>query len=72
MKERMNAADRELIEVARENNLSEVGRLLRVGAGVKAKDLFGYTPLHWASSNLNVQVFKELVDHGANVEAVTI
>jgi ankyrin repeat protein len=65
----MNSIDRELIRVARENNLSEVRRLLSVGADVNAKDNRGSTPLHWASLRAHVQVAKELLEHGADIEA---
>jgi ankyrin repeat protein len=69
--ERMNSIDLELIEAAKENNLSEVRRLLSEGADVNVKDRHGGTPLHWACSYGHVQVFKELVEHGADIEAET-
>jgi ankyrin repeat protein len=65
----MNRIDGELIDAARENNLTEVSRLLSVGADANSKDDDGETPLHWASMMGHVQVFKELVDHGADIEA---
>jgi ankyrin repeat protein len=70
-KERMNrsSVDEELIEAADENDVSEVRRLLSVGADVNVKDGGGRTPLHWASTNGHVQVLKELVEHGADIEA---
>jgi ankyrin repeat protein len=61
----------ELIDAAGENNLSEVGRLLSVGADVNAKDNEGWTPLHMASYNGHVQVFQALREHGADIEAKT-
>jgi ankyrin repeat protein len=69
IEERMNRIDSELIEATNENNVSEVRRLLSVGADVNAKDSGGHTPLHWASMKGHVQVFKELVMHGADIEA---
>jgi ankyrin repeat protein len=64
----MNRVDQELIEAAKENNLPEVNRLLRVGADIEVKGTEGSTPLHWACRG-HVQVFKELVEHGADIEA---
>jgi ankyrin repeat protein len=67
--ERMNSLDEDLLEAARENIPSEVGRLLSDGADVKAVDLFGRTSLHMASSKGHVQVFRALREHGADIEA---
>jgi ankyrin repeat protein len=67
----MNTIDRELIEAAKENNLPEVSRLLSVGADVNAKDSTERTPLHWACLFGHVQVFIELLEHGADIEATT-
>jgi ankyrin repeat protein len=65
----MNSIEQELIEAAKENNLSEIERLLSVGADVNATDTVGFTPLHWASLDGHLQVFKELLEHGADIEA---
>jgi ankyrin repeat protein len=65
----MNRIDRELIVAAREYNVLEARRLLSVEAEVNAKDRYGFTPLSWASENGHVQIFKELVEHGADSEA---
>jgi ankyrin repeat protein len=55
----MNTIVGELIRASARNNLAEVSRLLSVGADVNAKDLDGYTPLHWACRNGHVQVVIE-------------
>jgi ankyrin repeat protein len=68
----MNTVDRELIEAAGKNNLSEVERLLSVGADVNAKDTEGFTSLHWASSKGHLQVFRALREHGADIESTSI
>jgi hypothetical protein len=74
-KERMNSIDQELIEAARRKYLSEVERLLSVGADVNAKDRYdGNTPLHraccaWGYNNDHVQIFQALLEHGAEIEA---
>jgi ankyrin repeat protein len=67
--ERMNGIDRELIEAAKENIVPEVGRLLRAGADVNAKNHFGGTPLHWACGGGHLPVVIELLAHGADIEA---
>jgi ankyrin repeat protein len=67
---RMNSIDRELIEATKENNLPEVSRLLGAGADVNAKenDDDDWTSLHWACKEGHSQVFKELLEHGADID----
>jgi ankyrin repeat protein len=67
----MNSIDEELVEASRENNVSEVRRLLSVGADVDAKNEYSETPLTGASCRGHSQVVKELVEHGADIEAET-
>jgi ankyrin repeat protein len=69
----MNRIDQELIVAADANNLLEIQRLLSVGADVNVRDTAnGVTPLIVASCAGHVQVVKELVEHGAEIEAKTI
>jgi ankyrin repeat protein len=65
----MNGINQELRVAAEENNLPEVGRLLRAGADIETKDSEYSTPLHLASRRGHSQVVKELREHGADVEA---
>jgi ankyrin repeat protein len=73
----MNSIEEELIEAAKENNLPEVSRILRAGADVDATDKdndsnnwdYNWTSLHWASRMGHMQVFNELLKHGADIEA---
>jgi ankyrin repeat protein len=66
----MNRISGELFDAAGENNLPEARRLLSVGADIEAKSIYyGKTPLSEASMRGNVQVVKEFLDHGADVEA---
>jgi ankyrin repeat protein len=66
----MNRIDQVLIEAAGENNLPDVRQLVRAGADIEAKSIFGRnTPLHEASLKGQVQVVKELLEHGADTEA---
>jgi ankyrin repeat protein len=68
----MNRINVELIVAAGENSLPEVHRFVRAGADVNAKtELDGTTPLHKASTNGHSQVIKELIEHGADIEATT-
>jgi ankyrin repeat protein len=68
-----SSIDGELFEAAKENNVSELRRLLSVGADINVKGKSGWTPLHWSCCHglRYVQVFKELVEHGADIEAKT-
>jgi ankyrin repeat protein len=69
--------DEDLIDAIKENIVPEVRRFLsvggwrlEVGADVNAKDEFdGETPLRRACSKGHVQVVKELLEHGADIEA---
>jgi ankyrin repeat protein len=66
----MNRIDEELIEAIGENDPPEVCRLLRAGADIEAKDnILGVTPLIVASKKGHVQVLKELLEHGADIDA---
>lgn len=61
----------------RENNMTEVKRLIASGADVNEKDYTGYTPLHWsanadflrAASADCLTIAQLLVDAGADVNA---
>jgi ankyrin repeat protein len=64
-----SSIDEELFEAAKENNVSEVRRLLSNGADVNANDQNGITALHKAIDKGHAQVVKELLDHGAGIEA---
>jgi ankyrin repeat protein len=68
----MNRIGQELIEAAAENDLSEVRRLVSVGADVNAKDREGWASLHRASYSGHGQVVNELLVHGADTEATTM
>jgi ankyrin repeat protein len=69
IEERMNRIDEELIGAVVEKNVPEVRRLLRAGADIEAKNVFGATPLIMASLKGHLQVVKELREHGADIEA---
>jgi ankyrin repeat protein len=69
-KERMNGTYIELIDAVLENNVPEFRRLLSDGADVNAKhSRTGLTSLSVACHEGHVQLVKELVEHGADVEA---
>jgi ankyrin repeat protein len=71
----MNMIDQELIWAAAGNDLPEFRRLLSIGADVNAMgddDDDDDTALHKASYFGNVQLVKELVEHGVDMEAKDI
>jgi hypothetical protein len=61
--------NKDLIEVARRGDLGEVRRLLDKGANVNARDVDGWTPLHWAAALGRLDIVKLLVERGADVNA---
>jgi ankyrin repeat protein len=66
----MNRINGELIVAIGENDVPEVHRLLSVGADIEVKDHEGtITPLQSASFSGHVEVVKELMDNGADIEA---
>jgi ankyrin repeat protein len=75
-RKRMNGwieIDQDLFEAADGNNLPEARRLLSVGADVNAsREADEKTPLIVACYNGHVQLVKELLKHGADIEAEDI
>jgi ankyrin repeat protein len=59
-----------IIQASRNGDLASVRNLLRNGADVNAKDeLCGMMTLHWACVHDNVEMVKELVSAGADIDA---
>jgi ankyrin repeat protein len=67
----MNRIDQELFDATAENDVSEVRRLLSVGADVNAMAEDGFTPLHLTTFQGLLAVFQALLEHGADIEAKT-
>jgi ankyrin repeat protein len=61
--------DEDFIETTKENNLLEVRRFFSVGADVNAKNNNSETSLIEAIYRGHVQLVKELLEHGADIEA---
>jgi ankyrin repeat protein len=63
--------NRKLFEVGRSAtpNTPQIIALVRAGADVKAKDQFGYTPLHWAARRGHTELAQTLLDAGADAKA---
>ena len=59
--------NKELFGEVEKGNVTEVKLLIRGGANVNVKDEHGWTPLHYATSH--IEVAKVLIDNGANVNA---
>lgn len=56
---------------AQYGDLERVNKLVQDGCQVDKRDSAGYTALHYASRNGRSQVCKFLIEHGADVNAVT-
>jgi ankyrin repeat protein len=51
------------------SNKHEVPYLIRGGADVNLQDKNGYTPLHFAAQEQEVEIARLLLDHGASINA---
>ena len=58
-----------LFEAARSGKTEDVIELVRAGANLEAKDMYGRTPLMIAANNGNAEAVRALVKAGANLEA---
>ncbi|KAF8817845.1 hypothetical protein IE077_003622 [Cardiosporidium cionae] len=60
----------ELIAAAGRSDILEVRKLLSEGYNINAVDNYGYTPLHNAALNGNIDIVQYLVDKGCDINAV--
>jgi len=63
--------DKMLLEGCESGDFNKVRLAINFGADVNVKNVWGWTPLHWACSNNAIQLAKLLLDRGADVEAKT-
>ena len=55
-----------------ENRVRSVGLLLQAGADLNIADPHGVTPLHVAAQKNNLDLFRELMEKGANPKLLVI
>lgn len=58
-----------LMNAVKNNQREEVKFLLNAGADVNAKDVYGSTPLHFATNHARSHIMELLVEYGADVNA---
>ncbi|MFP3032786.1 MAG: ankyrin repeat domain-containing protein, partial [Wolbachia sp.] len=63
--------DEKLLMAVKDNNLSEVGDLINRNANVNARDMYSWTPLHWAAFKGYLEVAEFLVKKGADVNVAS-
>lgn len=68
--DRPKPAPEELINSIKNNDISSIDSLVKMGADVNLLDAGGQTPLIWAIDKNNVVIVKQLIDAGADVNAV--
>ena len=61
--------DKALLEGCGEGDYNKVRLAINFGADVKAKDNYGWTPLHLTCANNALELAKLLIERGADVEA---
>ena len=59
-----------IVEFTRDNNLSEVQKLLDSGIDPNTQDYRGWSPLMWATAKKNLDIVKLLLAHGADPNLV--
>jgi ankyrin repeat protein len=67
----ISESNEHLLQAANEGNLREVRMALKYGASINCRDSKGRTPLMLAVINNRFDVMKDLVIHGAHIEAKT-
>jgi ankyrin repeat protein len=67
----VSESNEHLLQAANEGNLREVRMALKYGASINCQDSKGRTPLMLAVINNRLDVMKDLVIHGAHIEAKT-
>ena len=58
-----------LLEGCRDGDFDKVRLAINFGADLGAKDVYGNTPLYWASYMNRIAIAKLLIERGADVEA---
>jgi hypothetical protein len=65
----MSSLDEQLLKAVKGGELVDVKRLVQEGANVNCKDVYGMTPLIWASCHGHTEVMRFFIEKGANVHA---
>jgi len=68
--DRWNLLHRTLVSVTLTPSPAIVERLIRLGVDVRAPDVMGNTPLHFAVRGRSLEIVSMLLDAGADIEAV--
>jgi ankyrin repeat protein len=67
--EQQDKLNEELLKSVNKNDLAQAKTLLEEGANPNAKDIFGISPLHWATIDRNIEIILLLIDKGADINA---
>ena len=62
--------DQDLRDAIDNGQLEKVVQLLDQGADINSPDAYGFTPLIWAVSGSNIEIFKYILKKGADVNFV--
>ncbi|MCA7010493.1 ankyrin repeat domain-containing protein [Wolbachia endosymbiont of Tribolium confusum] len=69
IEQRQSDLDEELLTAVRDGNLNEVEDLVSQNANVNTRDIYSWTPLHWATFKDHLEIARFLMKKGADINA---
>ena len=64
-----NPPSKSIFNAIEQNNLAQLKKLISLGANVDSQEVYGSSPLHWASTLGRLDCLRELIRSGADIHA---